>query len=622
MRGKLFELRRRNHMILHCSPPYRFDIPNAALGYLKGFLEDRGIRVTNVYWNVVLYREINTVREQMSRYQPTLLNFDIMYVITTYISKYLLAEKLKDKIKNTKTPFDIFFSSLLTREEISSLLASIKDKVDWYILENDLHKTPVAGFTFRTHQWLIGYYVILRLKELNPDIKIVIGGIADEAQGRTFMKVFCQADFAIYGEGEFPLFYLYRALQDDTPLRDVPQLLYRKGDTVEATSKMNDNPGLDLYPFADHSDYFDALQKFVTSPAPVQIPLWGSRACPWNKCKFCSDSEESPYRVRSPEHVVKEIEYQFTKHNIENFFFVDSDIAGNKKRFQALLELLLQASAQRGEPYNFFGEISPVFLHSETVSTMKLASFNLIQVGFEAVTDSLLEKMQKRQRFAHNIQALKLGSGHQLKIGSLNILRGIPGETEEDILESCNNVKFLRFYLNEYPLVPTHFVLYRGSPFYNEMTHEERAAWDANRFWLEIQNTGIIPESDRFDFFGFYRQRPQSNLWNDFEILLKFYAEQNCSYLWIEYEDSSCIEERGIRTIRYTLDRDETDVLVFCDQVRTFSEVKEQFSHIPEKDLLPILKTLKEAAFLYYDKDMRTIVSVLDASRKKSVHVP
>ena len=605
-------------MILHCLPPYRSDIPNAALGYLKGFLEDRGVHVTNVYWNLILHREINTVREQMSRYQPALLNFDMLYVITTYISKCLLAEKFKDTTKNIKTPFDNFFSSLLTREEISSLLDSIKDKIDWYILENNLHKTPVAGFTFRTHQWLIGYYVMLRLKELNPDIKIVVGGIADEAQGRTFMRVFHQADFAVYGEGEFPLFYLYRALQEDTPLRDVPQLIYRMGDTVESTPAMPDHPDVDSYPFADHSDYFDALQKFAAGLAPVQIPIWGSRACPWNKCKFCSDSEGSPYRARSPEHIVDEIEFQSTKHNTENFFFVDSDIAGSRKRFQVLLELLLHASAKRGEPYCFFGEISPVFLSSETVHLMKLVSFELIQVGFEAVTDSLLEKMQKRQRFAHNLQALKIGNRHHLRIGSLNVLRGIPDETEEDILESCSNVKFLRFYLNEYPPVPTHFVLYRGSPFYNEMTQEEMNTWNANRFWLEIQSTGFISGYDRFDFFGFYRQRPQSTLWNDFEILLKFYAEQKCSYTWIEYEDGSCIEERGMKTIRYTLDRDETDLLTFCDTVKTLSVVKERFSHIREEDLLQMLHVLKDAGFLYYDRDMDTIVSILDTTRKES----
>ena len=43
---------------LHCAPPYRFDVPNAALGYLKGFLEARNIHVKNVYWNVILTPEI------------------------------------------------------------------------------------------------------------------------------------------------------------------------------------------------------------------------------------------------------------------------------------------------------------------------------------------------------------------------------------------------------------------------------------------------------------------------------------------------------------------------------------------------------------------------------------
>ncbi|MBU7019241.1 MAG: hypothetical protein HXS44_17155, partial [Theionarchaea archaeon] len=267
----------------------------------------------------------------------------------------------------------------------------------------------------------------------------------------------------------------------------------------------------------------------------------------------------------------------------------------------------------------FFGEISPIFLNPETDISLRLATFLGIQIGFDAVTYTLLEKMQKRQKFAHNIQALKLGQRYQLNIGGRFILRGIPTETVEDILESCRNLKFLRFLLNTYSIGPSLFLLYKDSPFYKEMPEKEREAWNNNPYWTEISPTELIPESDRFEFFGFSRERPYHSLWDDFEVILNFYTNQNYSYTWIEYVNGSFIEEKGPKTYRFTLNRDETDILIFCDLVKSFKEVRKRFLHIPEENLREILHTLNEVGFLYYDQNMDTIISVLDITEKESV---
>ncbi|MBU7016590.1 MAG: hypothetical protein HXS44_03715, partial [Theionarchaea archaeon] len=373
-------------MMLHCAPPYRYDHPNAALGYLKGFLEPLGIPVKNVYWNLILYKEIMNWEERMASSHPVFLKLDAFYTTATYVSKYLLTKSRGF----TKTPFDTFFSSFLTEEEISGLIASVKNKIDWYIKENNLHKVEYAGFTFKTQQWLMNSYIVSRLKEINPDIAVIIGGITNQDQAKRFMRVFPQADFAIWGEGEYPLFHLVEALKEGEDLKKVPQLVYRDPDNV-STYQSQEHVTLDEYPFADHSDYFPTLRQFVPENITVFIPIWGSRSCPWNKCKFCVDNEDYQYRTRSPENIVEEIRFQSEKYNIDTFAFVDSELPGNKNRFKTLLRHLIQLSAERNEPYQFFGEISPIFLNPETVISLRLATFLGIQIGFEAVTDTLLE---------------------------------------------------------------------------------------------------------------------------------------------------------------------------------------------------------------------------------------
>lgn len=599
-------------MILHCAPPYEPYIANAAVGYLKGFLQAKGISVRNVYWNVILFDDITALQNVMGKYS-IISNFSLNYTAAFYVGRHLLM----DYAHTHETVLDAIFSSLLSEKEISEIINKFRDKIDQYIHTHQLHKTDLAGFTTKTHQWMMNYYIITRLKEMNPSIAAVIGGLFNSAQARTFLKVFPQVDYAVWGEGEYPLYNLVRAVTGEVPLEDVSNLAYRSSNRVSTTGTGEPFP-LDEHPFADHHDYFEALTEAHVQ-MPTLIPLQGSRGCPWNKCKFCVVNEEYTYRTRSPEAIVKELEYQYTTHNVDHFVFVDSDIAGSKKRFLNLLNLLVHLSEKRGKPYHLYAETSPLFIDAETAECMERASFDLIQMGFEAATDGLLQKMGKQHQFAHNIQALKYGRKHHLDIKG-NVMGGIPTETSEDVLESCKNLKFLRFLLKGYPILPNIFSLYGGSAFYRDMSEEDLKNWRENPLWAEISCLDLIPEEDRFSFCGFMKNSCTNYvLWSTFEKLLRFYAEKNSTYTWTDYKNYSVIEETGAKKSTYTLDRDETDILIYCDSVRTLSDVQLMFPHLDEK--LPlILNTLKEVGLLYCDKDMHTIVSVVEACKRESMH--
>ena len=358
----------------------------------------------------------------------------------------------------------------------------------------------------------------------------------------------------------------------------------------------------------------------MPTPQSVVLPIWGSRSCSWNKCKFCALNKGYVYRARSPENIVEEMEFQSGKYGVDNFIFVDTEIAGNKKRFTHFLEILTQSMAKRKRPYQLLAEISPLFIDSETAKYMKLVSFTQMQIGFEALTDSLLEKMQKRHRFAHNIQALKCGNNYGLDIAGLNILRGIPPETEEDIFESSVNLKFLRFFFGRYHFNTPLHVLYKGSPFYEEMAEVDRKSWNEDPYWREIAPTHLIPESDKFEFFGFCTDKLNHySSWHDFDELMDFYRQQKRSYEWIEYFDGSFVEEKGLRFGRYSLDREETDILIFCDSVKSFSKIKKKFSHLSEDKILLIVKNLNDAGLLYCSKDLSNIISILEAAQRKII---
>ena len=594
-------------MILHCVPPHRYDTPHYILGYLKGFLEAKGILAPTVYWNLILAEEIEGFKKSFESDQiRALSSFDITSAVWKWLMKS--AGKIDDLY------LDPLFLSIYTKEELGRKGLVIRNKIDEHIKEENLDRASLSGFTARTHQWMMSLYIMSRLKEMNPSLKTVITDATDENQARKFMEVFTEADFAVWGEAEYPLYFLAKALEEETSLIDVPQLVYRDNEEIISTNSYNDLNNLDEYPFADYSDYFQTIKRFMPSIQRVTIPVWGSRSCPWNKCKFCVINKRFTYRLRSPHNIVEEIEYQSKKHDTYTFIFMDSDVGGTKQRFKTLLTLLTQISANH--KYHFMGTLSPVSINDDTARDLNQASFNLILVGFEAFTDSLLKKMQKQHTFADNIQALKCAHKYGIQMGGLSILKGSPSETTEDIQESLKNIKFLRFLLNTHMLNPTPLVLYKGSFYYEEMSEEERKSWNYHRFWLDIAPTRIIPEEDRFEFFGFYQEKSH-RLWEDFDTALQVYKQQNRSYTWVEHDNGSLLEEKGVKTYKYTLDKTETQLLLFCDSIRHISEVKKEFCN--EKTLLETMHTLNEVGLLYYDKNMHTIISVVEACRMSKI---
>jgi radical SAM superfamily enzyme YgiQ (UPF0313 family) len=595
-------------MILHCTPPYWYKMPNAALGYLKGFLEARGISVTNVYWNVVLSKRILRFCKDMGDKSGVMESFPSEFIIF-YIGRHLLTGD-----HSSQTTADQVFSSIYTKEEINEVVHGIRDDIDRYIKSHNLDKVELSGFTVKTYQWLMGSYIMSRLKEMNPDMSIVMGGIYNEDQAHAFMRVFPQCDFAVWGEGEYPLYSLVKAV-NTKDISQVPHLVYRQGKNIVSTKAPDECLSSDEYPFADHTDYFTIMKKVDPFNKSLKLPIWGTRACNWNKCKFCALNEGYTYRARSPHNIVEEMEYQSEKYKIDEFFFTDSDIAGNKKRFMTLLTLLIESIRKRKRPYRIVTEISPQYIDQETVVPMKRAGFYEVQAGFEAISESLLEKMQKRQKLVHNLQAMKIARQKNLHITNINIIRGIPTETAEDIKETCTNMRLLRFIASNLRPTPTYFFLIDKSPFYNGMSDIDREKWNESLYWEEIAPSNMIADEDRFRFFMFYQDTLNHyQLWNNFENLLRFYADVEYSYTWVKTPEGSLVEEKGLRTIEYKLDQNETNILVFCDTIRSLSELEKEFPHLREDELTRVLTRFQDAAFLYMDRDGNCI-SILDATQ-------
>jgi radical SAM superfamily enzyme YgiQ (UPF0313 family) len=612
---------------LHCNLPSFSTIPNPALGYLKGFLStENNLQVRNIYWNLLPPELMDRYTKIVEESNKIFTNVIDEAAITAYIAKYFYEDNLKSTIHSELS--NIFESPFFPKTELKKFAQDLKTYIDSSIEEKKMHEVEIAGFTMKTYQWLLNYYVLLKLKQHNPTLKTIIGGIRSLSQGIEYMKTFKEADFAIWGEGEIPLLKLLKQIDDPISYKEIPNLIYRKNDEIISTYQIapTDLPDINTHPFADHTDYIHFLEKYDAN-LNVQIPIWGIRSCFWNKCKFCVLNEEFPYRERTPENIVAEIEYQSKKYNIDRFVFVDTNI-GRKDResFNHLLDLLVQSVEQRGRSYSIQGEMMAMRLDRKSIETMNKIAIVHVQLGFEAMTDSLLRKMMKPQSFAHNIQVLKFAEEQNLFVAGLNIIRGITSETIEDVVESTKNLKFLRFLLRKYSLNETILGLYKDSPFFNEVSDEEREKWwNFDRMWSIVKDLHFLSAADKYEFEGFSRGLINSLLWDIFKLLLKHYQSENFSYKWHVHRDgSSEIEEYGNTILdqryKYILNPIETEMLLFCDTVKSYSEIKEHFPQLDEKQLHEILVPLKNVGLLYYNDDFKHFfISVVSTQYKTIV---
>lgn len=101
----------------------------------------------------------------------------------------------------------------------------------------------------------------------------------------SFLKDNTGLDFCIYGEYEFPLLLLAKALRDGAEILSVPNLLYMEAGTVYKNEREKLH-SLDEFPWLERSfsplDYYDGCGGMIGT----ELQIHTARGCPYS-CNFC-----------------------------------------------------------------------------------------------------------------------------------------------------------------------------------------------------------------------------------------------------------------------------------------------------------------------------------------------
>jgi len=216
--------------------------------------------------------------------------------------------------------------------------ASIKSTVSWILKKNP----EIVGLSALTSSGVMASKISELLKEQNPNIKIVWGGIHATLNNKRILSKYHSVDFIVKKEGEQTFLELVESIEKDENFKNIKGITFRNNGKIISTSDRPFIKDLDTLPFPDRSllrlKYNSEINGIIISENITSV--LSSRGCPFS-CSFCSCSSfaERFWRSRSPENVVDELELLMNQ-GYEQVVFVDDNFTLNQKRVIKICKLI------------------------------------------------------------------------------------------------------------------------------------------------------------------------------------------------------------------------------------------------------------------------------------------
>ena len=312
----------------------------------------------------------------------------------------------------------------------------------------------LLGLSICFSQLIPSLYAAGEIKKIYPNLPILFGGsTCTPAVGKSLLQTFSVIDYVLTGEGEQPLAALIQYLKGRAPFPD-KNILKRKHIKKTAFSLQNhEQKNLENLPTPDYDDYFLELKNRKLSFIP-ELPIEFSRGCWWNKCSFCNlNLQWCGYRYKHHEKVLAEVEFLADRHACLDFFFTDNALPLKEAR------AFFQKTTDTKTDLHFFAEIRAP-KSSEECGIYQQGGLRSIQVGIEALSNSLLQRMRKGTTVIENIAAMKFAAAANICLDG-NLILEFPGSTDREVQET---LAVLEAVLPYRPLQGAGFFLGQGSP--------------------------------------------------------------------------------------------------------------------------------------------------------------
>ncbi len=435
------------HVGLVAMPWQLMHRPSVQLGALKSYLTQnvRNIQVRNLHPYLGVAKVLGTELYHLISQHVWLS--EALYAGLLFPEKQ---DELRQYIHSQKKQF--------TGHDLDAdtLWQKLDMQLDYWLGKQDWQSLQLVGFTVCFQQLLASLLAAKRLKNIYPDLPIVFGGSSCSfGVGQTLLEQFSQIDYLIHGEGELPLAQLCTTLKKGKGELGAGILAREDNDNAATASTTRQVALLSDLPVPDYDDYFQEMAAlFGDSSFIPELPVEFSRGCWWGKCTFCNlNLQWQGYRWKRAEQMRSEVTYLSERHGCLDFSFTDNALPVKDSI------AFFQDIAATGHDYRFFAEIR-VNQRGETLATYAKGGLATVQVGIEALSQSLLDRMQKGTSVIDNLALMKECQALGTRLEG-NLIMEFPQSTEAEVQET---LAALDFVLPFAPLATASFFLGQGSP--------------------------------------------------------------------------------------------------------------------------------------------------------------
>lgn len=369
-------------------------------------------------------------------YDITLLNVNLMYAVVDGIIDFQIYNPLGLLYITScleKEGFSVDFRDyqLFTAENIEDPF-----NIDGFMKFAE-NCAPVAGISCMSNLLPFAILALKRMKELNPDLIIILGGVGPTGVPREIIENFKWIDFVCYGEGEESMLDLLRRLKSgENPARSgavVPGFYYRhNGNTVymqrDRIRNLDDYP-MPAYHRINFEDY-DAAFSVITT-----------RGCPY-RCTFCTETNNWNNKIvfRGTDSVMDEIKY-ISEHALKKvFLFQDDQISMDRDR---AVKLFRRLSEEKSMFWKCFVRVDQV--DEEILSLMKEAGCIQVRFGIESGSNRILKEINKGFTIEEADRAVLLALKYIPSVHA-SFIWGYPFETADECRETMKWIERFQDY--------------------------------------------------------------------------------------------------------------------------------------------------------------------------------
>lgn len=223
-----------NNIIFICLPPAQTTIPSPAFSYLKSYLNSEGIKSEIIYANLQFRSRLKSLLMNESEIDDLVEILPFLWLIN---KKFNLKKDEYLKIKFISTQPNLFlYDKTFINELIQDFEKQYEEVIEDIVNQILLSNTPIVGFTSKFYQWLPSVIIASKIKEANPNIKIVSGGWSNSQSSVDFMTLHHDIfDYSIWGEGEIPLSRLIKIINNGmyNSVKDIDRLVYFEDNRIK-----------------------------------------------------------------------------------------------------------------------------------------------------------------------------------------------------------------------------------------------------------------------------------------------------------------------------------------------------------------------------------------------------